>query len=117
PGRREEGQHGMKLPVVGQAGAKREAAPAVPEGAPLRDRIVAVLRSVYDPEIPVNIHDLGLVYGIDVDEERGRVAVRMTLTAPGCPVAGDLVRAAESKLRGLACVEEATADRALARPW
>ena len=56
---------------------------------PLYDQVVEACRSVYDPEIPVNIYDLGLVYTIDIAPE-GDVDVIMTLTAPGCPVAGDM---------------------------
>ncbi|RMF33194.1 MAG: SUF system Fe-S cluster assembly protein [Alphaproteobacteria bacterium] len=56
---------------------------------PLYDAVVEACRSVYDPEIPVNIFDLGLVYTIEIDEE-GHVEVAMTLTAPGCPVAADM---------------------------
>jgi FeS assembly SUF system protein len=53
----------------------------------LREPIVAALRTVYDPEIPVNLYDLGLIYRIDIGEN-GSVEIDMTLTAPGCPVAG-----------------------------
>jgi FeS assembly SUF system protein len=53
----------------------------------LEERVIDALRTVFDPEIPVNIYDLGLVYGLDADEAEGRVDIRMTLTAPGCPVA------------------------------
>jgi FeS assembly SUF system protein len=60
--------------------------PAVSEEE-LRDGIVAVLRTIYDPEIPVNILDLGLIYALDIDEH-GHVDIDMTLTAPACPVAG-----------------------------
>lgn len=49
--------------------------------------VIAVLRNIYDPEIPVNIYDLGLIYGLQVDPASGHVDIRMTLTAPGCPVA------------------------------
>lgn len=56
---------------------------------PLYDNVVEACRSVYDPEIPVNIYDLGLVYTIDIDTE-GAVGIIMTLTAPGCPVAGEM---------------------------
>ncbi len=52
----------------------------------LHTDVVEVLRSIYDPEIPVNIHDLGLIYGIDIEAD-GAVEIEMTLTAPGCPVA------------------------------
>ncbi len=56
---------------------------------PLYDNVVEACRSVYDPEIPVNIYDLGLVYTIDIDAESA-VNITMTLTAPGCPVAGEM---------------------------
>ena len=56
---------------------------------PLYDDIVEACRSVYDPEIPVNIYDLGLIYTIDISDA-GDVNVMMTLTAPGCPVAGEM---------------------------
>ncbi|MFT3973109.1 MAG: SUF system Fe-S cluster assembly protein [Amaricoccus sp.] len=58
-------------------------------GHPLYDAVVEACRTVYDPEIPVNIFDLGLVYTVEILDE-GDVAVTMTLTAPGCPVAGDM---------------------------
>ena len=54
-----------------------------------RETVVEALRTVFDPEIPVNIYDLGLIYGIELDA-RGRVEIDMTLTAPACPVAGTL---------------------------
>ena len=56
---------------------------------PLYDQVVEACRSVYDPEIPVNIYDLGLIYTIDISPENA-VGVVMTLTAPGCPVAGEM---------------------------
>lgn len=56
---------------------------------PLHEAVVEACRSVYDPEIPVNIYDLGLVYTIDINDEN-MVGVTMTLTAPGCPVAGEM---------------------------
>lgn len=56
---------------------------------PLYDGVIAALRTVYDPEIPVNIHDLGLVYTVEIDADN-HVEIAMTLTAPGCPVAADM---------------------------
>ena len=56
---------------------------------PLYDAVVEACRSVHDPEIPVNIYDLGLIYRIDIDGE-GNIEIDMTLTAPGCPVAGEM---------------------------
>jgi FeS assembly SUF system protein len=55
----------------------------------LTDKLIAQLKTVFDPEIPVDIYELGLIYKVDVSDERA-VAVEMTLTAPGCPVAGDM---------------------------
>lgn len=59
------------------------------ETHPLYEALVAACRSVYDPEIPINIYDLGLIYTILIDDE-GQVDIKMTLTAPGCPVAGEM---------------------------
>jgi metal-sulfur cluster biosynthetic enzyme len=59
------------------------------ELARMTDDIVAALKTVYDPEIPVDIYELGLIYKVDIDDDRN-VAIDMTLTAPGCPVAGDM---------------------------
>ena len=56
---------------------------------PLYDRIIEACRTVYDPEIPVNIYDLGLVYTVEISDEN-EVEILMTLTAPGCPVAGEM---------------------------
>lgn len=56
----------------------------------LRTRVIDMLRTVYDPEIPVNIYDLGLIYALEIDEASGKVFIRMTLTAPACPVAQSL---------------------------
>ena len=66
----------------------------------LRPRIIEAVCSVYDPEIPVNIWELGLIYGIDIDNER-RVQIRMTLTAPGCPSAQVLPLEVERKVRAV----------------
>jgi len=69
--------------------------------------IVAALKTVYDPEIPVDIYELGLIYQVDIDDDRN-VRIEMTLTAPGCPVAGDMpgwVENAVSTVGGVASVE------------
>jgi FeS assembly SUF system protein len=74
------------------------------------------MRSVYDPEIPVNIFDLGLIYAIDVSES-GAVAVRMTLTAPGCPVAGTLPNEIRRKVEGVEGVTSAAVELVWNPPW
>ena len=81
-----------------------------------KDDIVAALRPVYDPEIPVNIYELGLIYGIEVDDA-GAVAIRMTLTAPNCPVAGSLPGEVERKVRAVPGVTDVTVELTFDPPW
>jgi FeS assembly SUF system protein len=86
--------------------AEQGAGQAAAEGAgALRERIVKVLRTVYDPEIPVDIYELGLVYEVDV-REGGMVYVRMTLTSPMCPVAESLPPEVEAKVRSVSGVTD-----------
>jgi len=82
----------------------------------LQEKIVEALRSCYDPEIPVNIYDLGLIYDTRV-EPTGRVYVRMTLTAPGCPAAGVLPGEVEDKITVLPKVAEVKVDVVWDPPW
>jgi FeS assembly SUF system protein len=82
----------------------------------IRDRVVQALRTVYDPEIPLNIYDLGLVYGVEVGNE-GNVHVRMTLTAPGCPVAGSLVQEAQDRVLSVPGVKRAKTELVWDPPW
>jgi FeS assembly SUF system protein len=72
--------------------------------ADLNNKVVEVLKSCYDPEIPVNIYELGLIYGVDIDDE-GNVNIKMTLTSPACPVAGSLPPEVESKVRKIPYVK------------
>jgi FeS assembly SUF system protein len=82
----------------------------------LHDQIAAALRKVYDPEMPVNIYELGLIYGIDVDEA-GAAKVRMTLTAPNCPVAGTLPGEVERAVRSVPGVTDAKIELTFDPPW
>ncbi len=82
----------------------------------LQEKIVEALRSCYDPEIPVNIYDLGLIYDTRV-EPSGRVFVQMTLTAPGCPAAGTLPGEVEDKITVLPMVAEVKVDVVWDPPW
>ena len=66
----------------------------------LRDKIEEVLKTVYDPEIPVNIWELGLIYELKIEEDNA-VKITMTLTAPGCPVAGDIVAEVQQKVEDI----------------
>ncbi len=82
----------------------------------LRDDVIAAIKTVYDPEIPVDVYELGLIYRCDVDEQ-GRVAIDMTLTAPTCPVAGtlpEMVRSAVAQVPGVASAE---VDLVWEPPW
>ena len=91
------------------------AAPA-PQGVGLQAQVIAALRGVYDPEIPVNIYDLGLVYGLDVTPA-GEVHVRMTLTAPNCPVAQSFPETVRAVLQGVPGVGEVTVELVWEPPW
>jgi FeS assembly SUF system protein len=82
----------------------------------LKDQIIAALKKVYDPEMPVNIYELGLIYGIDVDPA-GNVAMRMTLTAPNCPVAGSLPAEAERAVRSVPGVADVKLELTFDPPW
>jgi FeS assembly SUF system protein len=79
--------------------------------------VIEVLKQVYDPEIPVNVYELGLVYGVEADEETGRVGVTMTLTTPACPVAGTLPGEVENRIRALEGVTECKVDLVWDPPW
>ncbi len=82
----------------------------------LEEQVVDVLRTIYDPEIPVNIYELGLVYGVD-QTPQGDVVVRMTLTSPGCPVAASLPAEVENKVLALPGVASARVELIWDPPW
>ena len=82
----------------------------------LKDDIIAATKKVYDPEMPVNIYELGLIYGVDVDEA-GRAAIRMTLTAPNCPVAGTLPGDVERAIRAVPGVTDCKLELTFDPPW
>ena len=92
-------------------------APAqTPDRDRLREEVIEVLRTVYDPEIPVNIYELGLVYEVEVDED-AHVKVRMTLTSPMCPVAESLPPEVEQKIRQLPGIAHVDVDLTWEPPW
>ena len=78
--------------------------------------VIETLKTVYDPEIPVDIYELGLIYDVTVENE-GDVAIRMTLTSPMCPVAETLPPEVEMKARGVAGVREVSLDLVWEPPW
>ncbi|MFH1018863.1 MAG: SUF system Fe-S cluster assembly protein [Pseudomonadota bacterium] len=82
----------------------------------LRSNVVEALKTIYDPEIPVNIYDLGLIYGIDIDSSK-HVTIRMTLTAPNCPAAEFLPVEVERKCAELPGVECVRIDLVWEPPW
>ncbi len=86
------------------------------ELARLTDDIVAALKTVYDPEIPVDIYELGLIYKVDIDDDRN-VAVEMTLTAPGCPVAGDMPGWVENAVSSVPGIVSSKATIVFDPPW
>ena len=84
---------------------------------PLEEQVVDALRTVFDPEIPVNIYELGLVYDVVVDEAARHVHVRMTLTSPACPVAGSLPGEVQTRVQELDGVDTAEVELVWDPPW
>jgi FeS assembly SUF system protein len=82
----------------------------------LKDQVIAALRKVFDPEMPVNIYELGLIYDCTVDAE-GAVVLRMTLTAPNCPVAGTLPGDVERAVRAVPGVTAVKLELVFDPPW
>ena len=82
----------------------------------LTDKIVTALKTVYDPEIPVSIYELGLIYKVDIDENF-HVDVEMTLTAPGCPVAGDMPKWVEDAVLSVGGISSAAVRLVFDPPW
>lgn len=98
-----------------EAGSTNADAPRIlPEQ--LKTNVVAALRTIFDPEIPVNIYDLGLIYDLDIDEE-GKVGIRMTLTAPACPVAGTFPATVEARLYEVPGVTEVRVELVWEPAW
>lgn len=103
---------------AGPAEVATTAGSAIPpeDLARMTQDIVAALKTVYDPEIPADIYELGLIYRVDIDDDRN-VAVDMTLTAPGCPVAGEMPDWVQNAIRGVAGVNEVTVNMVFDPPW
>lgn len=87
----------------------------LPADASLHDKVVAALRSIYDPELPVNIYDLGLIYKLDIQGQD--VAVKMTLTTPNCPVADSMPAQVESVLKRIEGVGKVSVQLTWDPPW
>ena len=82
----------------------------------IKEQIVEILKTCYDPEIPVDIYELGLIYDVDVDDENNAY-IKMTLTSPACPVAGSLPIEVESKVRTINELNEVKVDVVWDPPW
>jgi FeS assembly SUF system protein len=117
--------HSTSYPSPATGTAPQGAAPAETQAeAPakridpevLREQVIDALREVYDPELPVNIYDLGLIYTCEVDDQ-GRVVVEMTLTAPGCPVAQTFPYSVECAVRAVPGVTSAHVELVWEPPW
>ena len=112
-----EGQARDREPAAEDARAPESGAAGETVGdVSLDHRIIAALREVYDPEIPVNIYDLGLIYRIDCDD-MGVVEIDMTLTAPGCPVAQTFPGTVEAAVQNVEGVAAAEVDLVWEPPW
>ncbi len=86
-------------------------------GEAMREAVIDVLRTVFDPEIPVNIWELGLVYAVEAESAAGEVLVTMTLTSPACPVAGTLPGEVERKILGVPGVKTARVELTWEPAW
>jgi FeS assembly SUF system protein len=78
--------------------------------------LIGALKTVYDPEIPVDIYELGLIYKVDLDDNRN-LTIDMTLTAPGCPVAGEMPGWVENAARGVEGIQDVTVNMVFDPPW
>jgi FeS assembly SUF system protein len=106
----------FRLSRLARQPAPEPAVAAATADAGIEERIVAALRTVYDPEIPVNVYDLGLIYQVDV-RPPGGVEITMTLTAPACPVAGMMPGLVESAVRQVDGVTAVRVDLVWDPPW
>ena len=82
----------------------------------ITDDLIAAFKTVYDPEIPVDIYELGLIYKVDIDDDR-KVDIDMTLTAPGCPVAGDMPGWIETAARTVEGISDVEVRLTFDPPW
>jgi FeS assembly SUF system protein len=108
----------IKTDVKAAAAESAERPSAIPpdEMARLTDEIVGALKTVYDPEIPADIYELGLIYKVDIDDDR-MVKIDMTLTTPNCPSAAELPMQVENAVAGVPGVREAKVNIVWDPPW
>jgi len=107
---------------IDQAETDTRIAPSMPTSLPegeverITTDLIGALKTVYDPEIPVDIYELGLIYRVDLDDERN-LTIDMTLTAPGCPVAGEMPGWVENAARGVEGIQDVTVNMVFDPPW
>ena len=106
----EDGRVELSDEVAAQSAIPRD------ELARMTDDIIAALKTVYDPEIPSDIYEIGLIYRIDIEDDRS-VRIEMTLTAPGCPVAGEMPGWVENAVRGVEGVMDVEVVMTFDPPW
>jgi FeS assembly SUF system protein len=106
----------ITLPLGGERPEPPRDTPVTDPNAPLEERVLIVLRSVYDPEIPINIYELGLIYKLEITPA-GDVSIQMTLTSPACPVAGALPEEVRRKVAAVPGVTSAKVELVWDPPW
>ncbi len=106
----------LSLPLDGGMTPPPPEPPVTPPGAGLEERVIAALQTCYDPEIPINIYELGLIYDLQIDPA-GVVHIEMTLTSPACPVAGALPAEVQAKVKAVPGVTDARVDLVWDPPW
>jgi FeS assembly SUF system protein len=106
-----------RVPLQMSGEKKRPEPKPAPPGASLEEQVIVALRGVYDPEIPVNLYELGLIYDIDADPATGKVGIRMTLTTPACPVAGSLPGEVQARIKEIPGVTSVQVDLVWDPPW
>ncbi len=102
--------------LTGFLAGEKEEAPASGAGSDLQASVVEVLKSIYDPEIPVDIYELGLIYGVDISED-GDATITMTLTTPHCPVAESLPQEVELRAMSVPGIRDAVVNLIWDPPW
>jgi FeS assembly SUF system protein len=112
----EERAGAPEAPAEAKPVLEATAASPAPEHDQLKDDLVAALKTVFDPEIPVDIYELGLIYRLYVDAERN-IELDMTLTAPGCPVAGDMPGWVENAVSSVPGVGQVKVNLVFDPPW
>ncbi len=105
----------LSLPLDDDKSSSPSPTPPVDPGASLEEKVIAALQTCFDPEIPVNIYELGLIYDLKVDPS-GAVSIRMTLTSPACPVAGALPADVQAKVQAVPGVTSAKVELVGIRP-